>query len=282
MRELSGRSAVVTGAGSGLGAAMARRFAAAGMRVLAADIDEESARRVAQEIAATGTHAVAARADVGDPASLAALAETASRELGGCDLLAANVGVQRIGRADALSREDWQWVIGVNVHGTVETVRVFLPLLRKSADAHILFTGSVSSVLAVPRLAAYTASKMAVLGFAETLRLELADEGIGVTALLPAGMATTHLESSAKARPAALGRSPELTGEDLEALMAALAAAPDAMRLPEDAIRDLVPALLENRAYVVTHAPNQAEVERRFRALLDAFDRAGEERTRSS
>jgi NAD(P)-dependent dehydrogenase (short-subunit alcohol dehydrogenase family) len=276
VRELAGRIAVVTGAASGLGAAMARRLAEAGMRVLVADVDESGAERVAGQLAGRGSTAASARVDVGDPGSLAALADTAARELGGCDLLVANVGVQRIGRADALSREDWQWVIGVNVFGTVETVRVFLPLLRRSGDAHILFTGSISSVLSAPRLAAYTASKMAVLGFAETLRIELAEEGIGVTALLPAGMATTHLESSAKARPAALGRSPDMTGEDAMALMAVLAATPDAMKTPEEAIRDLVPALLENRPYVVTHAPNREQVEQRFRAILDAFGRAAE------
>jgi NAD(P)-dependent dehydrogenase (short-subunit alcohol dehydrogenase family) len=276
MRELAGRSAVVTGAASGLGAAMARRFAEAGMRVLVADVDEDGARRVARELSERGAVSASARVDVGEPASLAALAETAVRELGGCDLLAANVGVQRIGRADALTREDWQWLIGVNLLGTVETVRVFLPLLRESGDAHILFTGSISSVLSVPRLAAYTASKMAVLGFAETLRLELADEGIGVTALLPAGMITRHLESSAAARPAALGTSPELSEEDATALLSVIASAPDAMRMPEDAIRDLVPALLENRPYVVTHAPNVAAVAERFQAILAAFERAGD------
>lgn len=276
MRNFSGRRAVVTGAAAGLGAAMARQLAGAGMSVLVADVNEAGAAQVADELGASGLRAVAARVDVGDPASLAALAVTAERALGGCDLLAANVGVQRIGRADTLTPEDWQWVIGVNLLGTVETVRALLPLLRRSEDAHILFTGSMSSILAAPRLAAYTASKMAVLGFAETLRLELAPEGIGVTSILPAGMATSHLDSSAAARPAALGRSPELTGEDVEAVVAVLAATPDAMVSPEHALRDLLPALRENRPYLVTHPPNRAHVEDRFRALLDAFDRAGE------
>jgi len=278
MRELNGRIAVVTGAAAGLGRAMARRFGEAGMRVLVADVNEAGARAVAEEIATSGATAIHARVDVGESSSVAALAELAAKRLGGCDLLAANVGVQRIGRADALSREDWQWLIGVNLLGTVETVRVFLPLLRKSDDAHLLFTGSVSSVLAAPRLGAYTASKMAVMGFAETLRLELAAEGIGVTVLIPAGMMTTHLESSAAARPAELGRSPELDDGDLAALVEVLAATPDAMQTPEEAIRDLLPALLEDRPYVVTHPPNRAAVEARFAAILAAFDRSEPDR----
>jgi len=274
MRDFASRRAVITGAASGLGAAMARALAEAGMAVLVADVNEAGATKVAGELRASGYRAFASRVDVGDPASIAALASTAERELGGCDLLAANVGVQRIGRADALTREDWQWVIGVNLLGTVETVRAFLPLLRASGDAHLVFTGSMSSILSSPRLAAYTASKMAVLGFAETLRIELAPEGIGVTAILPAGMATSHLDSSAAARPEQLGRSPELSGDDVEAVVAVLAATPDAMVSPEHAIRDLLPALRENRPYLVTHGPNRGHVEERFRALLAAFDRA--------
>jgi NAD(P)-dependent dehydrogenase (short-subunit alcohol dehydrogenase family) len=274
MKQLRNRVAVVTGAAAGLGRAMARRFADEGMQLLVADVNEAGARAVASDLAESGATAIAAQVDVGDPSSVAALAELAAAALGGCDLLVANVGVQRIGRTDALTREDWQWVIGVNLLGTVETVRAFLPLLRKSGDAHVLFTGSVSSVLSAPRLAAYTASKMAVLGYAETLRVELAEEGIAVTTLLPAGMTTTHLESSAAARPAALGRSPELDPGDVVALMDVLAGTPDAMQTPEDAIRDLVPALLENRAYVVTHAPNRDAVAERFAAILEAFDRA--------
>jgi NAD(P)-dependent dehydrogenase (short-subunit alcohol dehydrogenase family) len=274
MKQLRDRIAVVTGAAAGLGRAMARRFADEGMQVLVADVNEAGARAVATELGQGGATAISAQVDVGEPSSVAALAELAAAALGGCDLLVANVGVQRIGRVDALTREDWQWVIGVNLLGTVETVRAFLPLLRKSRDAHILFTGSVSSVLSVQRLAAYTASKMAVLGYAETLRTELADEGIAVTALLPAGMATTHLESSAAARPATLGRSPDLDPDDAVAVVQVLAATPDAMQTPEDAIRDLVPALLENRAYVVTHAPNRDAVTARFASIVEAFDRA--------
>lgn len=276
MQHFAGRRAVITGAASGLGAAMARTLAEAGLVVLVADVNEAGATKVADELRASGHRGFASHVDVGDPASIASLAAAAERELGGCDLLAANVGVQRIGRADALSRADWQWVIGVNVLGTVETVRAFLPLLRASDDAHLVFTGSMSSLLSSPRLAAYTASKMAVLGFAETLRIELAPEGIGVTAILPAGMATSHLDSSAAARPAELGRSPELTGDDVEAVVAVLASSADAMVSPEHAIRDLLPALRENRPYLVTHTPNRAHVEERFRALLAAFDRAAE------
>jgi len=253
---------------------MARAFAGAGMRIVVADRDVAGAEQVARELRASGAEARAQETDVGDAASLVALAEVTAQTFGGVDLLAANVGVQRIGRFDALSRGDWEWLLNVNVLGTVETVRVFLPQLRASRDAHVLITCSVSSLCAAPRLAAYTASKMAVLGFTETLRIELAEERIPVTALLPAGMATTHLQSSMAARPSALGAAPELAAEDLTLLGAALASAPNAILSAEDAIRDLLPALREERAYLVTHAPNQRDVEQRFAAILAAFAHA--------
>ena len=121
---------------------------------------------------------------------------------GGCDLLCANVGVQQFGSIDRLTDDDWTWVLGVNVLGTIRTVTAFLPLLRKrSGWRHIALTASTSVFIPGVRLGAYATSKFAVVGFGETLRLELADEGIGVTIVFPAGMATRHLESSALRDP---------------------------------------------------------------------------------
>jgi NAD(P)-dependent dehydrogenase (short-subunit alcohol dehydrogenase family) len=274
MRHLRGRVAVVTGAAAGVGAAMARTFCREGMRVVVADHDVAGAERVARELREMGGEAAGQRVDVGDVDSLAALANATAHAFGGVDLLAANVGVQRIGRFETLTHQDWQWLLNVNVLGTVETVRAFLPQLRASGDAHVLVTCSVSSLFAAPRLAAYTASKMAVLGFTETLRIELAEEGIPVTALIPAGMATTHLQSSMAARPSTLGAAPAPTLDDVNLLRDALAPTPDATISAEEAIRDLVHALREERAYLVTHAPNQANVEQRCAAILDAFAHA--------
>jgi short-subunit dehydrogenase len=244
------------------------------MRIVVADRDAAGAEEVASALRAAGSEAIAREVDVGDPGSLGELAAVTEQRFGGVDLVAANVGVQRIGRFDALSRGDWEWLLNVNVLGTIETVRVFLPGLRASGDAHVLVTCSVSSLFATPRLAAYTASKMAVLGFAETLRLELAEEGIPVTALLPAGMATTHLQSSDAARPAALGAPPALSLDDIERLRSAMAGTAESIVSADEAIRDLIPALLEERAYLVTHAPNRNDVEQRFAAIRAAFDRA--------
>ena len=279
MKRFADRTAVVTGGASGLGAAMARLFASEGMRVVVADIAAEGAAEVARSLEASGAKAVAARVDVGDPASLEALAETAAKAFGGCDLLAANVGVQRIARFEAMTQGEFAWLIHTNVVGTADTVRAFLPQLRASPDAHVLITGSVGSLLATPGLVGYAASKMAVLGLAEGLRLELAPHGIAVTALLPGGMATTHLTSSDRARPAQLGAPAPLDPALIGEVAKTLSPTRDAILPPERAIRNLIPALRDARPYLVTHGPIPAAFEERIAALREAVARADEGRT---
>ena len=278
MKRFADRTAVVTGGASGLGAAMARLFASEGMRVVVADIAAEGAADVARSLEASGAKAVAARVDVGDPASLTALAQTAANAFGGCDLLAANVGVQRIARFEAMTRDEFAWLIDTNVVGTADTVRAFLPQLRASADAHVLITCSVSSLVAARGLVGYAASKMAVLGLAEGLRLELAPDGIAVTALLPGAMETPHLASSDRARPAHLGAAEPLEPALIREVAATLAPTRDAMVEPAYAIRNLIAALREERPYLVTHGPIPAAVEERIAALRAAVARADDGR----
>jgi NAD(P)-dependent dehydrogenase (short-subunit alcohol dehydrogenase family) len=255
---------------------MARLFASERMRVVVADIAAEGATEVARSIEASGAKAVAARVDVGDPASLEALATKTAEAFGGCDLLAANVGVQRIARFEVMTREEFAWLIDTNVVGTADTVRAFLPQLRASPDAHVLITCSVSSLVATRGLVGYAASKMAVLGLAEGLRLELAPHGIAVTALLPGGMATTHLASSDRARPAHLGAPQPLDPTLLGDVAATLAPTPEAMLEPARAIRHLIPALRDGRPYLVTHGPIPAAFEERIAAIRAAIARADE------
>jgi NAD(P)-dependent dehydrogenase (short-subunit alcohol dehydrogenase family) len=244
------------------------------MAVAALDIDgraaEATAAMVSQEL---GVPSTALRTDVGDAASVAAAARHVATALGGCDLLAANVGVQQFGAIDRLTEQDWQWVLNVNVMGTVRTVREFLPLLReRSGWRHIVVTASSGVLTPSVRLGAYQASKFAVLGFADTLRLELAGDGIGVSVLFPAGMLTRHLESSALARPSELGASVTLPG-DIEAMLAGQPVGPDDVVAPEVAIRHLLVDLLANEPYVLTHGSYRAEYHKRRDAMEAAFDR---------
>jgi NAD(P)-dependent dehydrogenase (short-subunit alcohol dehydrogenase family) len=274
--DLRGRIAVVTGAGSGLGAAMSRRFAEAGMAVAALDIDEPAAGSTAAALASEfGVPTLAVRVDVGDPGSLAAAAGAVDVGLGGCDVLGANVGVQQFGAIDRLSDDDWSWVIDVNVLGTVRTVASFLPLIRRrSGWRQVVLTASSGVLIPAVRLGAYQTSKFAVWGYGETLRQELAEEGIGVTVMFPDGMLTRHLESSARARPAEKGES-VMRPDDIEAMMASRAVGEADVVTPEHAVRNLLADLLANEPYIITHGSYRAQYHSRLAAFEAAFDRMG-------
>jgi NAD(P)-dependent dehydrogenase (short-subunit alcohol dehydrogenase family) len=277
MTQLAGQIAVITGAGSGLGAAMGRLFAGAGMAVAALDIDEPSARQTAAALAEQfGVPTTSLRMDVGDAGSVAAAARHVAQTLGGCDVLCANVGVQQFGAIDRLTEQDWEWVLRVNVLGTVRTVREFLPLLRaRHGWRRIVLTASSSVLAPAVRLGAYQTSKFAVMGFGETLREELAGEGVGVTLLFPGGMVTRHLESSALARPAELGASAQRT-EDLEAMMAHRPMAAGDVVTPDHAIRHLLAGLIDDAPYVVTHGSFRPFYDERREAMDAALDRMEE------
>lgn len=137
----SGRIAVVTGGGSGLGAAMSRVFAAAGMSVAVLDIDGANAEQTAKGIAEEfGVPTTSHRVDIGDADAVAEAGRHVEATLGGCDVLAANVGVQQFGAIDRLTEQDWEWVVNVNVLGTVRTVRTFLPMIVVSHPGGNPFT----------------------------------------------------------------------------------------------------------------------------------------------
>jgi NAD(P)-dependent dehydrogenase (short-subunit alcohol dehydrogenase family) len=272
--QLEGKTAVVTGAGSGFGAAMARALAAEGMNIAVLDIDGPNAEATARDLESNGTAALGLRVDVADRASIDAAAKEVAARFGGCHILCANVGVQQFGAVDRLTAEDWQWILSVNVMGVVHTVGAFLPLLRAyEGDRHIVLTASSSVLSPGVRLAAYTASKHAVTGFGEVLRLELEPEGIGVTIVFPAGMSSRHLESSALARPAALGPSVMLP-DDIDAMLSSRDAEETmSVETPEYAVRNLVADVLANEPYVITHGAYRPVIERRTSEILAAFDR---------
>ncbi len=272
--EYQGKTVVVTGAGSGLGAAMADVFAAAGARLALLDIDSVRAEAKAAELRERGVDVIAIAVDVANKASLAAAAALVESRFDRCDVLCANVGVQQFGAIDKLTDKDWTWVLSVNVMGVVDTVAYFLPLLRKATgERHVVLTASASYFTPGVRMAAYVTSKYAVVGYGEVLRQELAEEGINVSLLFPAGMITRHLESSVAARPSELGES-RLDRADIEAMMASTdMTVENHLATAEHAVRNLLAELRAKQPYIITHGAYKAQVEARQRKVLDAFDR---------
>lgn len=269
----AGKAVVITGGGSGLGAAMGEAFAAEGARLALLDIDGARAEAVAGDMRGRGVEAFGLRVDVADRVSLDEAAAIVKERYGGCDALCANVGVQQFGAIDALTERDWHWVMSVNFTGVVNTVGAFLPLLRATSERrHIVLTASASVLQIGIRMAAYIASKFAVVGYGEVLRRELAAEGINVALLFPAGMATRHLESSVAARPTEHGPS-RVEMSDIQAMMTDAGIDPsDHVATAEHAIRNLLDDLDAGRPYIITHGNYRDQIEAQQREILAAFD----------
>jgi NAD(P)-dependent dehydrogenase (short-subunit alcohol dehydrogenase family) len=285
MNELTGRVAVVTGGGSGIGRGIALALGAEGMTVAVADIQEPNAAAVAKEIASAGGQALSLGVDVTSVESLAAAAKKIVAQAGGVNLLCANAGVlARIGPLADHSIEDWDYTLSVNVMGVVKTVAAFLPALRQSApEAHIVNTASLGGLVSEVRapLGAYIASKYACVGYSEMLRAELAIEGIGVSVLCPGVVVSNLMGTSTENRPRAFGEQPaprlgvaaDAAGADVapSLLFYSMAA--------EEVGPIVIRAIRANRFHVLTHPRAKRLVEARFQALLDDFDFAATEVT---
>ncbi|HEX8291019.1 MAG TPA: SDR family NAD(P)-dependent oxidoreductase [Pyrinomonadaceae bacterium] len=201
--RLEGRTAVITGAGGGIGRAIALSLARRGCHLALADIDEAGLAGTADLIrdVRLSLHPL----DVADRAAVADLPERVAAEHPGVDLLFNNAGVALGGTFEQVSEEDFEWLFEINFWGVVRMTRAFLPALRASGDARVVNLSSVYGLVAPPGQAAYSASKFAVRGFSEALRHELEGTGVGVTVVHPGGVATSISE---KARVPA-GVSPE-------------------------------------------------------------------------
>lgn len=268
--------AVVTGGASGFGRAVAEECAGHGFDVALLDIDGDRVVSEAKDLSeAHGRRALGLRMDVGNTAEVNAAAATIEAEWGRADLVFSNVGVQQIGAIERFSDEAWRWMLDVNVIGSARLVRAFLPLLRRSPQPHLVFTASSSVLVPATQLAAYQATKFAVFGIAETLRLELAGDGIVVSVLFPSGMTTRHLESSLLARPHTV-RGDIAPAENVEAMLASNAGFAADVATPEEAARGVVDDVLSGAPYIVTHGRLAQGLAQRQRGLMRAAERAQE------
>lgn len=207
--ELAGATAVVTGAGSGIGRACSHALAAHGCAVVVTDLDEGRAQRVVADIEAAGGTAVAAACDVRSVDDLSRARDRALEQFGRVDVVINNVGVIAVGAPDAIPYDEWVRAVDINLLSVVRSNEVFLPLLLAQGRGHVINTASAAGLLAYgyDRLP-YTATKHAVVGLSESLAIYLRPRGIGVSCLCPAGVRTNIVEQITFYGDAAEPRAP--------------------------------------------------------------------------
>lgn len=277
MQDLEGRVAFITGGGSGLGLAMAEAFAGAGMKIVIADVDAEALAAAEQKFRGQNVPVLTIRLDVTDRDAFAAAAQQAVDEFGAIHVLCNNAGVYRGGRLDAVTYEDWDWVMGVNVGGVVNGLQAVLPHIKAAGTGHVVNTASMAGVAGMGGLGVYNASKFAVVGMSEALRQDLAESGIGVSVLCP-GMVRTRILESERNRPDALVGASEEAEAAAQAqsgfMQAAMATGIDAAEVGQivlDGVRD-------GTFWLFTHPEMKDMVAARAEEQLSSFGEVTQER----
>lgn len=250
MQDLHGKVAVVTGGASGIGKALARRFASEGARVVIGDVEAAALERAVSELRASGADVEGVVTDVTDPAQMQALGDAAVAAFGGVHVFCNNAGVGGGGLSWEMPLSTWEWVIGVNLWGVIHGVRTFVPLLMQQTEAHIVNTASVAGLVAAPFMGPYNASKHAVVAISETLHHELAMSApqVKVSVLCP-GWVNTKIAESARNRPEHLkeGAAPDA---DAAALLRGFL---EQGMPPDEVAAKVLAAMREERFWILTH-----------------------------
>ena len=208
MRDLDGRTAVITGGAGAIGLAMARALGAEGMQIVLADVEQRALDAAARDLEAEGVDVLAVTCDVSDAASVEALADHAEERFGRVHVVCNNAGV--VTPHDAWGPlEDWEWVLGVDLWGVIHGVHTFVPrILAHGEPGHVVNTASVAGILTFPGIPSYSVAKQGVVAISESLLHSLADEPIGVSVLCP-GAVRSGIGTSERNRPGRPADAPE-------------------------------------------------------------------------
>jgi len=269
MQQFEGKTAVVTGAGSGIGLGLARTFARVGMRVVLCDIRGDRLDAALADVRGLGAPAIAVAADVSDRAAVRSAADQALKGFGALHVACNNAGVTIHGKSIAeLTPQEWDWIIGVNLHGVIHGIEVFLPLIQlHGGEGHIVNTASIAGfqVRAGRRSGAYAATKFAVVALSESLAHDLAGTPVGVSVLAPAAV-RTRIYTSGTNRPERFGGPYEEPGnspfqKELEHGLE-----------PDEVGARVLWAIRRRELYVFTHMETKDWLLARHRRIIGAFE----------
>lgn len=271
MRDLSGKVAVVTGGASGIGRALAERFAREGMSIVLADVEEQALAGTRDALAASGARVLAVRTDVSQADQVDELARRTFEAFGTAHVICNNAGVSVAGPVWEPSEADYRWVLGVNLWGVVHGIRAFVPRLVAQGEGHVVNTASIAGLISAPGMGPYCATKHAVVALSECLFHDLAIATGGkvkVSVLCPAWV-NTRIAESDRNRPADAPRR-ERERTEHEQRMDSLVHAAVANGIPPHVVADKVlRAIVEEKFWILTHSKTKKGVEQRMRGILD-------------
>jgi len=274
MREFAGRTAFVTGGASGIGLALGRAFAQAGMNVVLADIETEALAAAVKSLHNFGPAIRGVSCDVADPMSVERAAKASYETFGNVHVVCNNAGVAAGGGIENISLDNWRWVLDVNLMGVLHGLRTVLPHIRAHGQGgHFVNTASMAGMNSGLGFSPYAASKFAVVAMSEGLAAQLKPLGIGVSVLCPSYV-RTRIGESGRNRPERYGatQTPDpasATGQMLAQIAARLEAGLD----PSDVAARVLAAIRDDELYVFTHPAMRLEVDERFAAIQAAMDR---------
>ncbi len=269
MKELRGKTAVVTGAASGIGFALAERFAEEGMNVVLADIERAALDRALEKLGAGG-RLLGVATDVADPESVEALAQKAEAAFGKVHVVCNNAGVGTGGPCWEQSLEDWRWVLGVNLWGVIHGIRCFVPrILAHGEGGHIVNTASVAGLLSPPFMSIYCATKHAVVAISECLHheLSLSAGNVHASVLCPAWV-KTKIADAERNRPARLPAAAGPTDQRVDMMQAILRQAVETGMDPRDVADRVVTAIREEQFWILTHGKVKGAVSKRTEGIV--------------
>lgn len=270
MKNFTGKVAVVTGGASGIGRAMAERFAEEGMKIVLADVERTALNKARDEMASEGADVTAVQADVSDAAEVQALAQATVDAYGTAHIVCNNAGVGITGDSWDISLEDWDWVLGVNLWGVIYGVKYFVPIMLENGEpGHIVNTSSMAGVTTGAGMAPYNVSKHGVVALSEAMYHELQRAGskVGVSVLCP-GWVATRINESDRNRPH--GQIDEEELDDASKQFHSQVSAALQRGLSPESVADLVlESIVKNRFYIFPHPHWKNMIQARFDSMFN-------------